>query len=118
MFSCCKSSEVENQIQYNTSSQPQYEAMRLKLLEHISDFNKELNQPKIYVNGEIFMLNYSTMVDVKNSPYLFKEIVIDHYRNNLLKTPESLLIDLESVCQVVKFLQENTGEPKKLHEEA
>jgi len=115
MFQCCKSSEIEHQIQYNTTGQ-QFENMRLKLLEHICDYNKELNQPKIYVNGKIYMLNYSTLVDEKNSPYLFKEIVVEHYRNNLLKVPESLLVDLETVSQIVKFLQDNTTEPKKLSE--
>ena len=105
-FSCCKSVQKEHEVNYIThASPPQHEALRLRLMEKIEKFNNELGNPKKYIEGKIFALTYETLTDPAVSHYLFKEIVQEHYNNNCMKVTESLLVDLENTCNVVRVLQ-------------
>lgn len=108
-LSCCKkvNKEVhsENHHSVTYKSDTQLEQMRLKLLDHISKYNNELGSPKIHIEGKVYCLSYDTLMAQENSPYLLKDIVINHYRNNILKVPEALENELEAVCNIVRMLK-------------
>lgn len=105
-FSCCKSVDKENEVNYiSHAPKPQFEALRLRLMEKVEAFNRELSNPKIFINGKIYALTYETLVDPNMDHYLFKNIVKGHYNNNCMKITEGLETDLENICNVVRVLQ-------------
>lgn len=105
-FNCCKNVAKENEVNYITNApKPVHEGLRLQLMQEIKKFNTELGNPKIFINGKIFALTYETLCDPSMDHYLFKNIVVNHYNNNLIKVSEGLEVELENISNIVKVLQ-------------
>jgi hypothetical protein len=121
-FSFCKSvGGPEHQVNYvsNITRKPEDPRSKDELLNAIESFNKELNNP-VYRDdeGNSYHLDYATLMNPENPPYLFKLIVKDHYIKNTMKITRDLEDKLENMCTRVKDLRDaqRPSSPRKSDE--
>jgi len=68
-------------------------------------YNELTNSHAYHYKNQVYTLSEDTILDVNNDPYLFKDIVIDFYRNELLKVDKKLINDLDQICSDVRTVQ-------------
>lgn len=108
-FSFCKSVGKEHEVNYvtNVTRKPEDPRSKDEVLNAIETFNKELGNP-VYRDdeGNVYHLDYNTLMDPENPPFLFKLIVKDHYVKNVMKLNRDLEDKLENMCTRVKDLRD------------
>ena len=103
-FSCC-CSRTDKETEVNHIYKGSEGVEKKQVQEAIKRYNELTNSHAYHYKNQVYTLSEDTILDVNNDPYLFKDIVIDFYRNELLKVDKKLINDLDQICSDVRTVQ-------------